>query len=72
MAHTQHNGHSAKRSDAPNEWDCSRLRDRFVRLNALVTRRKVASPQAWRPAVPPIGWAAPSGPATYAFHALVG
>jgi hypothetical protein len=56
-----------------NEMGLQRLRDRFVRLNALVTRRKVASPQALADQL----YLLSAGlrrqvPATYAFHALWG
>lgn len=48
-----------------------RLRDRFVKLNALVTRRKVASPESLADQL----YMLSSGlrrqvPATYAFHAV--
>lgn len=54
-----------------NEMGLQRLRDRFVRLNALVTRRKVASPQALADQL----FLLSAGlrrqvPATYAFHVV--
>lgn len=53
------------------ELGLQRLRDRFVRLNALVTRRKVASPESLADQL----YMLSSGlrrqvPATYAFHAV--
>ncbi|MBP1685520.1 MAG: hypothetical protein H6Q33_1663 [Deltaproteobacteria bacterium] len=56
-----------------NDMGLQRLRDRFVRLNALVTRRKVASPQALADQL----YLLSAGlrrqvPATYAFHAIWG
>jgi hypothetical protein len=53
------------------EMGLQRLRDRFVRLNALVTRRKVASPESLADQL----YVLSAGlrrqvPATYAFHAL--
>ena len=55
------------------EMGLQRLRDRFVRLNALVTRRKVASPEALADQL----YMLSAGlrrqvPATYAFHAVWG
>ena len=55
------------------EMGLHRLRDRFVKLNALVTRRKVASPQALADQL----YMLSSGlrrqaPATYAFHVVWG
>lgn len=55
------------------EMGLQRLRDRFVRLNALVMRRKVPSPQSLADQL----YMLSSGlrrqvPATYAFHALWG
>jgi len=54
-----------------NDMGLQRLRDRFVRLNGLVTRRKVASPQALADQL----YLLSAGlrrqvPATYAFHAI--
>ena len=54
-----------------DEMGLQRLRDRFVRLNALVTRRKVASPESLADQL----YMLSAGlrrqvPATYAFHAL--
>jgi hypothetical protein len=54
-----------------NEMGLQRLRDRLVRLNAFVTRRRVASPQALADQL----YLLSSGlrrqvPATYAFHAV--
>ncbi len=54
-----------------NEIGLQRLRDRFVRLNAFVTRRKVASPEALADQL----YLLSAGlrrqvPATYAFHAV--
>lgn len=55
------------------EMGLQRLRDRFVRLNALVTRRKVASPQALADQLYLLSAGLRrQGPATYAFHALWG
>ncbi|MFN8626836.1 MAG: hypothetical protein U0587_12775 [Candidatus Binatia bacterium] len=56
-----------------NDMGLQRLRDRFVRLNALVTRRKVASAQALADQL----YLLSAGlrrqvPATYAFHAIWG
>ena len=56
-----------------NDMGLQRLRDRFVRLNGLVTRRKVASPQALADQL----YLLSAGlrrqvPATYAFHAIWG
>ena len=56
-----------------NEIGLQRLRDKFVRLNALVTRRKVASPESLADQL----YLLSSGlrrqvPATYAFHAVWG
>jgi hypothetical protein len=56
-----------------NDMGLQCLRDRFVRLNALVTRRKVASPQALADQL----YLLSAGlrrqvPATYAFHAIWG
>ncbi len=56
-----------------NEMGLQRLRDRLVRLNAFVTRRKVASAQALADQL----YLLSAGlrrqvPATYAFHALWG
>ncbi|MFQ5668401.1 MAG: hypothetical protein ACE5I7_18505 [Candidatus Binatia bacterium] len=53
------------------EMGLQRLRDRFVRLNALVTRRKIASPESLAGQL----YVLSSGlrrqvPATYAFHAV--
>jgi hypothetical protein len=55
------------------EMGLQRLRDRFVRLNALVTRRKVSSAQSLADQL----YVLSSGlrrqvPATYAFHAVWG
>lgn len=55
------------------EMGLQRLRDRFVRLNALVTRRKVASPESLADQL----YMLSAGlrrqvPATYAFHAVWG
>jgi hypothetical protein len=55
------------------EMGLQRLRDRFVRLNALVTRRKVASPESLADQL----YLLSAGlrrqvPATYAFHAVWG
>jgi hypothetical protein len=55
------------------EMGLQRLRDRFVRFNALVTRRKVASPEALADQL----YLLSAGlrrqvPATYAFHAVWG
>jgi hypothetical protein len=54
-----------------NEMGLQRLRDRLVRLNAFVTRRRVASPQALADQL----YLLSAGlrrqvPATYAFHAV--
>ena len=54
-----------------NEMGLQRLRDRLVRLNAFVTRRRVASPQALADQL----YLLSSGlrrqvPATYAFHTV--
>src|SRR5512139_3859676 len=56
-----------------DEMGLQRLRDRLVRLNAFVTRRKVASPQALADQL----YLLSAGlrrqvPATYAFHAIWG
>lgn len=56
-----------------DEMGLQRLRDRFVRLNALVTRRKVASPESLADQL----YMLSAGlrrqvPATYAFHAVWG
>ena len=55
------------------ELGLQRLRDRFVRLNALVTRRKIASPQSLADQLYMLsGGLRRQVPATYAFHALWG
>ena len=56
-----------------NEIGLQRLRDQFVKLNALVTRRKVASPDSLADQL----YMLSAGlrrqvPATYAFHAVWG
>ena len=56
-----------------NEMGLQRLRDRFVRFNALVTRRKVASAQALADQLYQLSAGLRRQvPATYAFHAIWG
>jgi hypothetical protein len=54
-----------------NEMGLQRLRDRFVHLNALVTRRKVASPETLADQLYMLSSGLRrQGSATYAFHAV--